>query len=139
MKKVSFSNLPEDLLEDAPIKHTPQAPTSKGIAITSKSHSSTRLTAMEILIAELAQVLGIDLQELSDWGKDSSIPTNVLKTILLTAKRLKLNPLLGHIAWELNTENQWEVYIPIDGWITLIHREPSFRGMSFYQSPDHPS
>lgn len=136
MKKISILDLPEDLLEDAPISYGPQAPTTKGIAIPSSSHSSTRQTAMEILIAELAQALGIDMQELIDWGKDNPILTEVLKTILLTAKRLKLNPLLGHIAWKRNTENQWEVYIPMDGWIALIHREPSFQGISFNQSSE---
>ena len=85
---------PEDLLEDTPINHAPQAPTTKRKAVTDYLYSSIALTPIETLIAVVAKVLGIDIQELSDWGEETSIPTSVLKNKILTAKRYKLNPLL---------------------------------------------
>jgi hypothetical protein len=47
-----------------------------------------------------------------------------------------LNPLLGQIDWELNLDGSYEVYIPIDGWITMIHREPSFKRLTFSQATE---
>lgn len=58
----------------------------------------------------------------------------MLIPILLTSQRLRLNPLLGQIAWELNEKNYWEDFIPINGWITMIHRELSFQGITFNES-----
>lgn len=92
--------------------------------------------AVESLLTEVTQSLDINIQELSEWVNDQSIPTEVLKTILRTSKRFKLNPLLGHIAWESDDENRWEVYVPIDGWIALIHQEPSFQGITFDQATE---
>lgn len=51
-----------------------------------------------------------------------------------TSQRLALNPLMGHIAWEITPKGDWEIYIPIDGWIAMIHREPKFQGIAFDQS-----
>ena len=64
------------------------------------------------------------------------MPEELLKAILRIAKRCKLNPVFGQIAWELDTTGDYEVYIPIDGWIALIHREPSFQGLTFHQSAE---
>ncbi|BEI36613.1 recombinase RecT [Polynucleobacter sp. HIN7] len=136
MNKVSILDLPEDLLGDAPIKPISHAPGTKRKGAISKQHSPIGPTPIETLITEVATVLSIDPQELRDWGKEISVPTAVLKNILLTAKHYKLNPHLGNIAWELNTKNQWDIYIPIDGWISLIHREPSFQGISFHQAAE---
>ncbi len=41
---------------------------------------------------------------------------------------------MGHIAWEVTPKGDWEIYIPIDGWIAMIHREPKFQGIAFDQS-----
>jgi len=41
---------------------------------------------------------------------------------------------MGHIAWEVTPKGDWEIFIPIDGWIALIHREPKFQGIVFDQS-----
>ncbi len=134
MKKVSILDLYEDLLEDDRVNHTPQTPKIKRKVGTGNYHSSTGPTPMETFTAEVARILEIDTQELNNWDTDINAPMEVLKNILLTAKRLKLNPIMGHIGWELNAQNQWEIYIPIDGWIAMIHREPSFKGMTFNQS-----
>lgn len=117
MKKVSILDLPEDLLEeDQP--HRPSEPT------------------LDRLVTEVANTLAIASQELSHWTKEAVVPEEVLKLILRTALRLKLNPLLGQIDWELNLEGGYEVYIPIDGWIAMIHREPSFKGLTFSQATE---
>ena len=117
MKKVSILDLPEDLLEeDQP--NPPSEPT------------------LDTLVTEVANVLGINSQELSDWTKEAVVPEEILKSILRVAKRYQLNPVLGQIDWELNLDGSYEVYIPIDGWITMIHREPSFKGLSFSQATE---
>ena len=86
---------------------------------------------METLISDASRVIGIDPQELQDWIAECSVPQVLLKPMLLTAKRLGLNPLLDHLAWELNLEGDWELFLPIDAWITFINREEKFQGMTF--------
>ncbi|BEI41402.1 hypothetical protein PHIN9_13330 [Polynucleobacter sp. HIN9] len=115
MKKVSILDLPEDLLDDDQ-PHPPSEPT------------------LDILVTEVANTLGIVPQELSHWAKEAVAPEEVLQLILRTALRLKLNPLLSQVDWEHNLEGGYEVYIPIDGWIAMIHREPSFKGLTFGQA-----
>ena len=115
MKKVSILDLPEDLLEEDqphPISEPP----------------------LDTLVTEVANTLGISTQELNHWAKEAAVPKEVLKLILRVAKRYQLNPLLGQIDWELNLDGSYEVYIPIDGWIAMIHREPSFKGLGFSQA-----
>ncbi len=117
MKKVSILDLTEDLLEeDQP--HRPSEPT------------------LDRLVTEVANTLAISSQELSHWTKEAVASKEVLNLILRTALRLNLNPLLGQIDWELNLDGSYEVYIPIDGWITMIHREPSFKGLTFSQATE---
>lgn len=135
MKKVSILDMPEDLLEDDLSKDIANTQRIQPAAI-SQNKKSSKQVAIESLITEVAQFLDLDPQELSDWMNDHSIPTEVLKLILRTAKRFTLNPLLGHIAWEFTDENRWEVYIPIDGWIALIHQKPSFQGITFNQAAE---
>lgn len=135
MKTVSILDMPEDLLEDDPSKGIANTQRIQPKAISQNKKSSEQVT-IESLITEVAQSLDLDPQELSDWMNDHSIPAEVLKTILRTAKRFKLNPLFGHIAWEITDENRWEVYVPIDGWIALIHQEPTFQGITFNQAPE---
>jgi hypothetical protein len=136
MSKGSILDMPEDLLEDYPIHEIAKAQNGKRKVTVTKVNACGEPRPIETLIKKVAGVLGIDPQELSMWSKDNPLPIEILKNILLTARRLKLNPLLGHIAWELNKENHWEVYIPIDGWIALIHREPTFKGLTFNQSTE---
>ena len=136
MKEVSILDLPEDLLEDGPGMGIAKTQRIKPTASINQSRERSSQMAIESLLTEVAQSLDIDTQELSEWMNDHSVPKEALKTILRTAKRFKLNPLLGHIAWELNNENCWEVYIPIDGWIALIHQEPTFQGITFNQATE---
>lgn len=115
MKKVSILDMPEDLLEE----DQPNPPSER---------------TLNGLVTEVANTLAISSQELSHWAKETVVPEEVLKSILRTALRLKLDPLLGQIDWELNLDGSYEVYIPIDGWIAMIHREPSFKGLTFSQA-----
>ncbi|BEI37626.1 recombinase RecT [Polynucleobacter sp. HIN7] len=117
MKKASILDLPEDLLDEDP-PNPPSEPT------------------LDRLVTEVANTLGITSQELSHWAKEAVVPEEVLNLILRTALRLNLNPLLGQIDWELNLDGSYEVYIPIDGWIAMIHREPSFKGLTFSQATE---
>ncbi len=136
MKKVSILELAEDLLKDDPIQDIPKGHMGIRKVNVSKANPHSRPISIATLIIETTQVLGIDPQELHEWSDDTPVPTEVLKKILLTAKSFKLNPHLGHIAWETNEENAWCIYIPIDGWIELIHREPTFQGLSFNQAAE---
>lgn len=117
MKRLFILDLPEDRLEG------------------DQSHRPNEAT-LDPLVREVANTLAISSQELSHWAKEVVAHKEVLNLILRTALRLKLNPLLGQIDWELNLDGSYEVYIPIDGWITMIHREPSFKGLSFHQSSE---
>ena len=134
MKKISILDLAEDLVESDSIKASSQAkPTQRKRPIGKKVHV-TKPKILETLILNVAKTLEIDPQEINKWITERSVPQCLLIPILLTSQRLRLNPLLGQIAWELNEKKYWEVFIPIDGWITMIHREPSFQGITFNES-----
>lgn len=91
-------------------------------------------TTLESLVHETAKVLQINYQELSDWLENSAAPKEVQQPLLKIAKQFVLNPLLGQLDWDHHPEYGYEVFIPIDGWVTLIHREPTFAGMTFHHS-----
>ena len=137
MKTVSIADLAEDLWDEPSSKQNYRDHKSKPKTSLTNPKCFDDVPALEQLVTEVASALEVVSDELTHWMSRTSIPAEVMKTILMMAKRLKLNPLLGHIAWELNDENQWDVYIPIDGWIALIHREPSFQGITFSESA-HP-
>ncbi|BEI35820.1 hypothetical protein PHIN6_13380 [Polynucleobacter sp. HIN6] len=117
MKRLSILDLPEDLLEE------------------DQPNRSSEPT-LDPLVTEVANALAIASQELSHWAKEAVVPEEVLKLLLRVANRYQLNPLLGQIDWELNLDGSYEVYIPIDGWIAMIHREPSFKGLTFSQATE---
>jgi len=83
----------------------------------------------------LVNDLKIDTIELENWcTQQETIPIKTMLTLLSQAKRYSLNPILGEIAYDYSEELGWQVYLPIDGWITLILREPNFQGMVFTQA-----
>jgi hypothetical protein len=134
MKKISILDLAEDLVGDDSIKTSSQAQTTQRKKAISKKAPVTKPKTLDKLILNLARTLEIDHQEINEWITEQSAPQCLLIPILLTSQRLRLNPLLGQIAWELNEKKQWKVFVPIDGWIAMIHREPSFQGIAFNQS-----
>lgn len=136
MKKVSILDLPEDLLDNDQPHRLLQSQTGKSEHAMSKQSQSPIEPTLDTLVTEVANTLRISTQELSHWNKEALVPEEVLKLILRTALRLKLNPLVGQVNWEQNPEGGYEVYIPIDGWIAMIHREPSFKGLTFSQATE---
>ena len=134
MKTVSIADLAEDLWDKSSSKQNHRAHKPKPKTPIANPKRFADVPEREKLVAEVASALEVVSDELTHWMNRTSIPAEVMKTILMTAKRLKLNPLLGHIAWELNDENHWEIYIPIDGWIALIHQESTFQGITFDQA-----
>lgn len=85
-------------------------------------------------LLDLAHCLGIDVGELKDWMYRKDLPTELFDSFISLTKRYRLNPLLGHLDWELLPDTGYEIFITIDGWITLIHQETSFAGITFTQS-----
>lgn len=83
----------------------------------------------------LVKELKIDAIELDNWCvQQETSPIKTMLTLLTHAKRYGLNPILGEIACDYSDELGWQVYLPIDGWIALILREPNFQGMVFTQA-----
>ena len=83
----------------------------------------------------LVNNLKIDTIELENWCvQQETVPIKTMLNLLAHAKRYGLNPILGEIACDYSDELGWQVYIPIDGWVTLILREPNFQGMTFTQA-----
>jgi hypothetical protein len=139
MKKDLILDLTEDLIEDDQLNQIGKAQkTKKGIS-SSPVIASTGSSNIQDLMMKVAKILEMPMDELRDWVEESSLPDDLLKAIMKIAKRFKLNPVFGHIAWELDATGDYEVYIPIDGWIALIHREPRFQGLTFHQSAESES
>ena len=136
MKKISILDMAEDLLDDDQPKQRSRSKVAKAGYVTNHQNQPERGSALDALVSETAHALGIAIEELHNWKQDAMVPEDIQKKILMTSVRLKLNPLLGQIDWELNVDGSYEVFIPIDGWISLIHREPTFQGISFNQSPE---
>jgi hypothetical protein len=136
MNRASILDMPEDLLNEDQSKQRSKYQAAQLRRTMSKRSQPTSESTLDELVTKVANGLGIPLEELRSWIKDAACPETVLKTILVMAKRYQLNPLLGQIDWEMNLDGSYEVYIPIDGWISLIHRESSFKGLTFDQSPE---
>ena len=137
MKKISILNLPEDLLNENPVNVIDQACKVKQKFCIEKNNHTANDLVIETLVVDIAKILKISTQELSDWAQASPAPESLLKTILKIARRLKLNPLLGHIDWESNRESGYEFFISIDGWIAMIHQESTFQGLTFDQAAEN--
>jgi hypothetical protein len=135
MNKFSILEMSEDLLDEDQPSQRSKSPKAKSKHQMNHQNQPKSGTAIDALVSETACSLGIVIEELRNWAQEAMVPENVLKSALATAKRYQLNPLLGQIDWELNHEGDYEVYIPIDGWISLIHRQPTFQGIAFNQSP----
>ena len=136
MRPVSIIDLTEDLLDaDTPpvVNANPK--------INAQTHPKRQVrptpsSRLEVLIKDAAKTLQINPQELLDWLDVYLAPEAAQLHLLTMAKRLALNPILGHIDWDHHPDHGFEVFIPIDGWIHLIHREPNFRGIAFSQSTE---
>lgn len=80
--------------------------------------------------------MGLTVDKLMAWMTEQGFPKARLGLVLMICKCLTLNPLFGHIDWDYSKETGWEVFITIDDWISLIHRQPSFVGIAFNQASE---
>lgn len=98
--------------------------------------SSTRSLLLASAKERLIHTLGFDAEDLDAWCTTQSIPPETMIELFKAATRYGLNPIMGEIAHEVNTDQSHSIYIPIDGWITLIQRQTTFAGMTFSQSEE---
>jgi hypothetical protein len=92
--------------------------------------------ALPRLIDDTAKALQIDPDELALWLRTALAPEPVAKQILALAKHFMLNPLWGYLQWAHHPENGFDVFLSVDAWITLLHRESSFQGITFNESTE---
>jgi hypothetical protein len=136
MKMVSILDMPKDLLDEDRSDLRSKSQAAKLWNMRCQRGQLSGKSTLDVLVTEVANTLEIAPQELHDWTQEPLVPEAILKLILITAKRLKLSPLLGQIDWEQNPEGGYEIYIPIDGWISLIQQQPTFQGITFNQSSE---
>jgi hypothetical protein len=136
MNKCSILDMPEDLLYEDQPKQQSKSQATKSRHVTNQRNQPKSGSNLDELVSETANALEITMEELDKWTQKAIVPKDVLKSILTTAKRYQLNPILGQIDWEMNRDGHYEVFIPIDGWIAMIHRESNFKGLAFDQSPE---
>lgn len=101
-----------------------------------ESKGSSARTPLASAKERLIHTLGLDPEELDAWCTTQSIPPETMIELFKCATRYGLNPILGEIAYEVNADQSHSIYIPIDGWITLIQRQTTFAGMTFSQSEE---
>ena len=86
-------------------------------------------------IQACAQLIGLETEELRAWiALQIQAPAKTILALLRLAKQYELDPLQEEVLIS-QFENQWQASISIDGWIKLIHRDPTFAGMQFRESP----
>lgn len=136
-------NIPIDILrmaEDLPriSQVTPQKKGSFKQKVKTKKGSKPSSFSQPLAIykEKLIKTLGLDFEDLDTWCAKQSLTLDTMIDLLKTAIRYRLNPILGEIAYEINADQSHLIYIPIDGWITLIQRQTTFAGIAFRQSEE---
>ena len=134
-KKLALLHIKEDLLQtDQPASSQKLARPEPRRSVLTEVNQSIG-TQIAQLKENLIKDLKIDNIELDNWcAQQETVPIKTMLNLLMHAKRYRLNPILGEIACDYSVELGWQVHIPIDGWITLILREPNFQGMTFTQA-----
>jgi hypothetical protein len=134
-KNLALLHIREDLLQ------TDQPASSQKLARPGRRRPESTEVNQSIgaQVAQLKECLVNDLKidtiELDNWyAQQETVPIKTMLNLLTHAKRYGLNPILGEIACDYSDELGCQVYIPIDGWVTLILREPNFQGMTFTQA-----
>ena len=88
-------------------------------------------------ISQCASVLAIEEGELKAWiDLHHHVPNKTLLHLLKLVKLHQLNPVTEEVALLEYANHEWQAFIGINGWITLINRHPEFRGVSFNESID---
>lgn len=135
-------NTPIDILtiaEDLVSSQTPpqtKAPSKPKHPLKKESKGSSSRSPLTNAKERLIHTLGLDAEELDGWCTTQSMPLETMIELFKCAIRYGLNPILGEIVYEANTDQSHSIYIPIDGWITLIQRQATFVGMTFSQSEE---
>jgi hypothetical protein len=134
-KNLALLHIREDLLQtDRPASSQKLARPGRRRPVSTEVNQSIGAQIAQLKEC-LVNDLKIDTIELENWYvQQETIPIKTMLTLLTHAKRYGLNPILGEIACDCSDELGWQVYIPIDGWVTLILREPNFQGMTFTQA-----
>ncbi len=135
-------NTPIDILtiaEDLPSPQIPpqtKGPSKQNVQAKNGPKGSSTRSPLASAKVRLIHTLGLDPEDLNVWCTTQSIPSETMIALLKCATRYGLNPILGEIAYEANADQSHSIYIPIDGWITLIQRQTTFAGMTFSQSEE---
>ncbi len=96
---------------------------------------STYQSKLKMLCESLGVCLDVSIEDLFEWiNSHHGVPISVIMQVLRLAKRYHLNPLWDEVTWEKAQDGLWQVYLPIDSWITLLHRQTPFKGLSFSES-----
>ena len=97
-------------------------------------------SSIEVELQILIRSLKINPDALCDWlSTKEGVPERLLARFIQQALFYELNPVEEQFCIEQNTDGQWEIYIPINGWMVLLHRQPCFAGIEFKAeaTPDH--
>ena len=134
-KNLALLHIREDLLQtDQPASNQKLARPGRRRPVSTEVNQSIGAQIAQLKEC-LVNDLKIDTIELENWcEQQETVPIKTMVNLLTHAKRYGLNPILGEIAYDYSDELGWQVYIPIDGWVTLILREPNFQGMIFTQA-----
>ena len=134
-KNLALLHIKEDLLQtDHPTSNQKLARPGRRRPVTTEVNHSIGAQIAQLKEC-LVNDLKIDTIELENWcAQQETVPIKTMLNLLTHAKRYGLNPILGEIACDYSDEVGWQVYLPIDGWVALIQREPSFQGMIFTQA-----
>lgn len=127
------------IAEDLPSSQLP--PQTRGSSkpkdpLKKESKGSSTRSPLASAKERLIHTLGLDPEELDIWCAMQSIPAETMIELFKYATRYRLNPTLGEIAYEAHADQSRTIYIPIDGWISLIQRQTTFAGMTFSQSEE---
>lgn len=135
-------NTPIDILtmaEDLPSSQTPfqtRGSSKPNDQLKKEPKGSSTRSPLASAKERLIHTLELDPEDLDAWCATQSIPAETMIELFKAATRYELNPILGEIAYEVNADQSHSIYIPIDGWITLIQRQATFAGMTFSQSEE---
>lgn len=79
---------------------------------------------------EAEKVLGMLTETAFNQGKDSPLTQSETQAALVICNTYDLNPMLREI-FVFRSKGKLLVYVPVDGWATIINRQAAFDGMEF--------
>jgi hypothetical protein len=95
----------------------------------------TEVGTYKKLLASAVKKLGCTASELTTWlNKLPNTPEAVKRNALRLITKHELDPFTDEIAINQYEDNQWQVFITIDGWSKIINNHPAFCGISFTES-----